>query len=65
MLTASTHLVIPTLIGRGLTEDAARATLKRARLFGRDTAQVGSKLVHVSYQGGGKFTIGGPRVHSH
>jgi hypothetical protein len=57
-LTASTHVVIPVLIGRGLTEGSARAALTRAKLFGVTTAQVGAqKVVPISHMHG-KFTIG-------
>lgn len=59
-LTASTHLAIPSLIGRGLTENAARAALMRARLNGFDLAQAGSKLIPISYARG-KYTIGATR----
>lgn len=56
-LTASTHLVIPSLIGRGLTEQGARTTLKKARIFGSETATVHGKEVLTVKYSGGKFTV--------
>lgn len=57
-LTASTHLVIPSLIGRGLTDDGARDALTKARIFGSWPAQVpGGCIVSVTYTGGDKFTV--------
>ena len=61
-LTASTHLVIPSLIGRGLTDDVARDKLAEARRVGWATAQVhGSGVLSVTYAGKNKFTIGEAR----
>lgn len=57
-LTASTHLVIPSLIGRGLTENAARKALNKALVFGTAPAEVpGKGVLSVKYVGGGKFTV--------
>lgn len=56
-LTASTHLVIPTLIGRGMTEGSARAALARAKMNGFDVAQAGNQLIPISYAHG-KYTVG-------
>jgi hypothetical protein len=57
-LTASTHYVIPALIGRGLTEEAARRTLTRAKFFGQESASVGGTRVLTVKFTNGKFTIG-------
>jgi hypothetical protein len=57
-LTASTHYVIPALIGRGLTEGEARSTLGRAKIFGETTASVGGTRVLTVKFTNGKFTIG-------
>jgi hypothetical protein len=59
-LTVSTHLAIPTLIGKGLTEKQARTTLSNAARFGSDSAMVGIRVLPVIYSSG-KFTIGGVR----
>lgn len=57
-LTVSTHLAIPSLIGKGLTEKQARTTLDEARAVGRGSALVrGTIVLPVSYALG-KFTIG-------
>lgn len=58
-LTVSTHYAIPTLIGKGLTENAARKTLAKARLLGHENASIGgTRVLPVTYAGGGMFTIG-------
>lgn len=59
-LTASTHYVIPALIGRGMTEEAARRTLLKAKFFGQESAVVGNRVLPVEFTNG-KFTIGAPR----
>jgi hypothetical protein len=59
-LTVGTHLAIPSLIGRGMTEGAARSALTRARIFGSYPAQIGiDRVVPISYSyANHKFTIG-------
>lgn len=60
-LTVSTHLAIPSLIGRGMPEEAARSALSKARLKGFEAALIGgNRVVPISYSHG-KFTIGAVR----
>lgn len=59
-LTASTHFAIPSLIGRGMTEEAARNALLQARIYGVYPARCGLKTIPVTYAHG-KFTIGETR----
>jgi len=60
-LTASTHYVIPALIGRGLTEAEARRTLIKAKFFGQESACVGGTRVLTVKFTNGKFTVGAVR----
>lgn len=59
-LTVSTHFAIPSLIGRGLTEQQARSILREAKVYGRTIAIAGQKTLPVSYSHG-KFTIEAPK----
>lgn len=59
-LTVSRFYAIPSLIGRGLTEEAARTALANARVFGTYPAHAGLTVIPVTFANG-KYTIGEAR----